>query len=90
MNWLVGGLVYSALYVVLVSVLVDGHARLIAGNVALLLPPLAPLAVVVLHRRRWMGRESVYWWAIFVWALIWFIGQCGWFSDEVLRATPLP
>ena len=90
MIWAIAGAIYAAVYVVLVSVVADAHARLLAGNLALLLPPLAPLAVVVARRRQWIGRDAVYAWAVLAWALLWLIGQCGWFVDEVLRATPLP
>lgn len=90
MIWAIAGLAYSLVYAALVAALDDAHLRLLVGNVALLLPPLAPLTVVVWRRRRWRGHEAVYWGAIAAWALLWFIGQIGWSSDEVLHATPNP
>ena len=91
MNWAVAGLVYVALYSALViAVGAREPARLIIGNVGLLLPPLAPLAVLVWRRGAWHGRQAVFWAAIGAWAALWFIGQIGWAADELFRATPLP
>src|SRR4029077_1956999 len=60
------------------------------GNIALLLPPLAPLAVIARRRRDWRGRQAVFWGAIGAWAALWMLGQGGWAVDELLRSTPLP
>jgi PAS domain S-box-containing protein len=91
MNWAVAGLIYAAAYAALVRALGDhDRARLIVGNIALIVPPLGPLAVIVRDRRRWRGRQAVFWSAIGAWALLWFVGQAAWASDEVLRATLLP
>jgi len=91
MNWAVAGLVYVALYSALVvAVGVREPARVIVGNIGLLLPPLAPLAVLIRRRGAWHGRQAVFWGAIGAWAGLWFIGQIGWAADELFRATPLP
>jgi PAS domain S-box-containing protein len=91
MNWAVAGLVYAGAYAALVAALADQEsARLIIGNTALLLPPLAPLVVLVRRRGEWRGREAVFWGAIGAWAALWFIGRIGWASDELFRSTPLP
>ena len=58
-------------------------ARLVAGNVALLLPPLAPLYVVATRWPSWRGRQAVFWGAIGAWAALWFVGQIGWSADEL-------
>ena len=43
MNWAVAGLVYAVAYAALVAALADREwARLVAGNIGLLLPPIAP------------------------------------------------
>ena len=91
MNWAVAGLVYAGAYAALVAALADREsARLVVGNIGLLLPPLAPLVVLVRRRGAWRGRQAVFWAAIGAWAALWFIGQIGWASDELFRSTPLP
>ena len=91
MTWAIAGLVYAAIYAALVLALGDrASARLLVGNVALLLPPLAPLIVIARRRGDWRGRQAVFWGAIAAWPLMWLVGQLGWASDEVLRAVPMP
>src|SRR2546430_2175738 len=89
MNWAVIGLVYAGAYAALMTALADQPSmRLIVGNAALMLPPLAPLAVLARRRRAWRGRQSVFWWTIGAWAALWLFGQVFWASDELMRATP--
>jgi PAS domain S-box-containing protein len=91
MNWAVAGLVYAGAYAALVAALADREwARLVVGNIGLLLPPFALLIVLVRRRRAWRGRQAVFWAAIGAWAALWFIGQVGWASDELFRSMPLP
>jgi PAS domain S-box-containing protein len=91
MNWAIAGLVYAGAYVALMTRLADHNsARLWIGNIALLLPPLAPLAVLVGRRRDWRGRQAVFWGAIGAWAALWLLGQVSWATDELLRSRPLP
>jgi PAS domain S-box-containing protein len=91
MNWAIAGLAYAAACAALMTQLADhGTARLVAGNVALLLPPLAPLYVVATRWHSWRGRQAVFWGAIGAWAVLWFVGQIGWSADELLRAMPTP
>ncbi len=90
-TWVIAGLSYSAAYVAIVVAL-DSHttARLVAGNIGLLLPPLVTLAVIVHRRNDWAGRERVFWGAMAAWAGLWFVGQSAWAIDEVFRSLPLP
>ena len=91
LNWAVIGLVYTGVYVALITALAAQPAtRLVIGNIALLLPPLAPIAVLIGRRGAWRGRQAVFWGAIFAWAAVWLSGQLVWASDELLRATLLP
>ena len=60
--------------------------RLLVGNIALLLPPLAPLTVLVRRRRAWVGRQAVFCAALGARALLWLIGQIGWFVNGVAFA----
>jgi len=91
MNWAIVGLVYAGMYAALVTTLADhAWARTVIGNIALLLPPLVPLAVLAKRRSVWRGNQAVFWGAIAAWAALWFAGQLGWAADEMLRATPLP
>jgi PAS domain S-box-containing protein len=90
-NWAVAGVLYAAVYGVTVAVLGDRiWERLLAGNIALLLPPLATLAVVVRRRRDWRGRDAVFWAAIAAWAALWWVGQISWAADELVFGTTLP
>ena len=91
MNWAIAGLVYAGVYAALMTGLADRETlRLVVGNIALLLPPLAPLYVLATRRHAWRGRQAVFWGAIGAWALIWLIGQMTWASEELLAATLLP
>src|SRR5471032_1577188 len=91
MIWAIAGLVYAGVYVALVSALADyPHVRVIVGDIALLLPPIAPLVVIARNRRRWTGRQAVFWGAIATWAALWMIGQVGWALDEGVYMKPLP
>jgi PAS domain S-box-containing protein len=91
LNWAVIGLAYAGAYVALTTALADqASVRLVVGNIALLLPPLAPIAVLVSRRGAWRGRQAVFWGAIFASAVLWLVGQVAWASDELLQATLLP
>jgi PAS domain S-box-containing protein len=90
-SWAVAGLVYAGGYAALVVALADRPAaRLLVGNIALLLPPIALLAALARQRHRWIGRHALFWNAIAAWALFWLLGQTGWFVDEVVRGELLP
>src|SRR5690349_12607981 len=89
MNWAVVGLVYAGAYAALMAALAgQPSTRLMIGNAALMLPPLAPLVALALRRGAWRGRQAVFWWTIGVWAALWLFGQVFWASDELARATP--
>jgi PAS domain S-box-containing protein len=91
MNWAVAGLVYAAAYAVAIAALgSQPHARLLLGNVALLVPPAIPLAIVWRRRAVWAGRQSVFFAALAAWAALWLVGQFGWFITEVGRGEPQP
>jgi PAS domain S-box-containing protein len=91
MNWAITGLIYAGVYVAITLALGNReHARLLFGNVGLLLPPIAPIAAVVSRRGDWHGRQAIFWAAIAAWPMLWLIGQIGWSIDEVFRSMPLP
>ena len=91
MNWAIAGLAYAGAYAALMSALAaNAAARLLIGNIALLLPPLAPLYVLATRRRAWRGRQAVFWGTIAAWAILWLVGQAAWTSEELLHATQLP
>src|SRR5579871_3420766 len=91
MNWAVIGLVYAAGYAAAIAAL-DGqpHARLILGNVALLVPPTVLPVVVWRRRHDWLGRQSVFFAALASWATLWLVGQIAWFITEVGRGEAQP
>src|SRR3989442_4254381 len=91
MNWALAGLVYACAYVAIILALGEReYARLLVGTVALLIPPIAPIIVMLSRRGDWRGRQSVFWAAIGAWPMLWLIGQIGWGGDEVVRAGALP
>lgn len=91
MNWAVAGLVYAGAYAALTAVLAgDPHARVLLGNVALLLSPIPPLCVIARRRRDWHGRQLVFFGALAAGTALWLVGQLLWAFDEVVRGTPLP
>jgi PAS domain S-box-containing protein len=91
MNWAVAGLVYAGVCAAVMTQLADAEtARLVVGNIALLLPPLALLYVLATRRHAWRGRQAVFWGAFAAWSVLWFAGGLGWAADELLLATPLP
>jgi len=91
MNWAVAGLVYAGVCAALLTPLADHQtARLVAGNIALLLPPFAPLYVIVTRRNEWRGRAAIFWAAIAMWSVLWVVGQLGWAVDELVLAMPMP
>jgi PAS domain S-box-containing protein len=91
MIWAISGLVYAGVYIGVVLALWDHpHARLLVGNAALLLPPLAPLVVIARRRTEWAGRHIVFFAAIAAWAALWLIGQIAWAVDEVVFGRALP
>jgi PAS domain S-box-containing protein len=90
-GWAIAGLVYAGGYAALMAGLAEHPAaRLVIGNIALLLPPLVLLFVIVTRRGEWRDREAVFWAAIGAWAALWFVGQVTWAADELLFSTPLP
>jgi PAS domain S-box-containing protein len=91
MTWAIAGIVYAAAYASLVFALDDrASARLVVGNVALLLPPIAPLIAILRRRSDWHGRQAVFWGAIAAWPALWLAGQIGWSVDEVVRSANQP
>jgi PAS domain S-box-containing protein len=91
MNWAIAGLVYAGACAALMTGLAGaGTARIVVGNVVLLLPPLALLYVLATRRHSWRGGQAVFWGAFGAGAVLWLVGQLGWAADELLRATPLP
>jgi PAS domain S-box-containing protein len=91
MNWAVAGLLYAVICAALMPQLVDHHtAALVVHNLAMLLPPIAPLFVIASRRHLWRGRATVFWAAIAAWAALWFVGQVGWAADELLHQSPMP
>lgn len=91
MTWALAGLLYAAAYALVIARLgSESHARLLAGNLALLLPPIAPLVVIARRRAVWVGRQAVFFGAIAAWAALWFVGQIFWATDELALHHPLP
>lgn len=91
MIWVIAGLAYMATYALVAWLVADAPlARLWVGNVGLLLSPLAPLAVILVRRRSWLGRHRVFWDAIAAGAALWLVGQIPWAVYELSVQRPMP
>jgi PAS domain S-box-containing protein len=91
MMWALFGLAYAGVYAALMMAFAGApQVRLVIGDIALLVPPLAPLWVILRSRRRWTGRQAVFWGAIALWAALWLIGEVGWGVEETILRAPLP
>src|SRR2546426_10681733 len=91
MNWALAGLVYACAYVAIILALGEReYARLLVGTVALLIPPIAPIIVMLSRRGDWRGRQAGFWAAIGAGPLLWLIGPICWGGDAGVRAGPLP
>lgn len=76
MIWLYGGLAYMGTYVLATWLVRDTVlARLWIGNIGLLLPPMAPIVVILLRRRQWIGHHRVFWDAVAIGAALWLSAQ---------------
>src|SRR5438445_365789 len=65
MRWTLAGAAYVAVYLLMMLVLANHpEARVWAGNIGLLIPPLFPIAIVVARRDAWSGRALVFWSAV--------------------------
>jgi len=89
-NWALVGVLYAIGYALVVTALTTAHARVVVGNIALLLPPLVTVGVVVWRHRLWAGRQRLFWIAIASGAALWFAGQSVWAAEELARAHELP
>ena len=85
MNWALVGVLYAIGYALVVTALTTAHARVVVGNIALLLPPLVTVGVVVWRHRLWAGRQRLFWIAIASGAALWFAGQSVWAAEELAR-----
>ena len=90
MNWGLVGVLYAVLYALVVSALGSNQARLVVGNIALLLPPLFTVGVIASRRRDWAGRQRLFWITIAAGAALWFTGQVAWANEELARSHLLP
>ena len=91
MIWLICGLAYMGTYALVASLAADTTlARLWFGNIALLLPPLAPIVVVLTRRREWAGHHRVFWDAFAAAAAAWLAAQIAWAIYEVSLQREMP
>ena len=89
MNWALIGILYVVGFAAIASS-VDDRARLIVGNIALLIPPLFTVAVIATRLRDWRGRQRLFWITIATGAALWFIGQVAWANEELGHSNLLP
>jgi PAS domain S-box-containing protein len=90
MNWGLVGVLYALGYVIVVSGLTSPHGRLVAGNIALLIPPIFTVGVILSRLRVWTGRQRLFWITIATGAAFWLAGQIAWANEELGRANELP
>src|SRR2546426_3055482 len=91
MNWALAGLVYACAYVAIILALGEReYARLLVGTVALLIPPIAPIIVMLSRRGDWRGRPAGFWAPLGAGPVLWLVGEIGWGGGEVVRAGARP
>src|SRR3989442_15782568 len=91
MNWALAGLVYACAYVAIILALGEReYARLLVGTVALLIPPIAPIIVMLSRRGDWRGRQAGFLAPLGAWAVLWLVGEIGWGVGGRFRAGPPP
>src|SRR3989442_11330269 len=78
MNWALAGLVYACAYVAIILALGEReYARLLVGTVALLIPPIAPIIVMLSRRGDWRGPHAGFLGAIGAGPMVWVVGPIG-------------
>src|SRR5256712_11823853 len=91
MNWALAGLVYACAYVAIILALGEReYARLLVGTVALLIPPIAPIIVMLSRRGDWRGRPAGFLGALGAGAGLWGVGRIGWGGGRGCRAGARP
>ncbi|MBI4485889.1 MAG: PAS domain S-box protein [Acidobacteria bacterium] len=91
MIWLIAGVAYMATCALVAWLVADAPlARLWIGNIGLLLPPLAPIAIVFSRRRSWVGHHRVFWDAIAAAAALWLASQILYAVHELRLQQPMP
>src|SRR2546428_5252624 len=76
MNWALAGLVYACAYVAIILALGEReYARLLVGTVALLIPPIAPIIVMLSRRGDWRGPQAGFLAALCARAALLLIGR---------------
>jgi PAS domain S-box-containing protein len=90
MNWGLVGVVYAAVYAFVASRLGNDRARLLVGNLVLLVPPIVTIGVIVSRRRDWAGRQRLFWFTIAAGAALWLSGELVWANEELGRSHLLP
>jgi len=85
MGWLLSGILYSTVYV-LVGWELRGHAALLSWfrACALLVPPMAGTYVIVRRRQTWRGCQWLFWATIAVGLAMSAVGLTGWAADELM------
>src|SRR2546422_2042412 len=91
MNWALAGLVYACAYVAIILALGEReYARLLVGTVALLIPPIAPIIVMLSRRGDWRGRPAGFLAPLGAGAMLLLIGQIGWSGHQRVPPGPPP
>jgi PAS domain S-box-containing protein len=85
MGWLLSGILYSTAYVFVGWQLRD-HPSLLSWfrAAALLVPPMAGMAVIVARRQTWRGCQWLFWATIAVGLAMSAVGLTGWAADELI------
>ena len=85
MGWLLGGILYSSLYVV-AGWLLRGQPVALSWfrAAALLVPPVVGIVTIVARRQSWRGCQWLFWATLSVGLAMSAIGLTGWAADELL------
>jgi PAS domain S-box-containing protein len=85
MGWLLGGILYSAIYV-LIGWQLRGYPAVLSWfrACALLVPPMIGTNVIVRRRQTWRGCQWLFWATIAVGLAMSAVGLTGWAADELI------
>src|SRR4051812_36298451 len=85
MGWLLGGILYSTVYV-LIGWQLQGYPAVLSWfrACALLVPPMLGTNVIVRRRQTWRGCQWLFWATIAVGLSMSAIGLTGWAADELM------
>jgi PAS domain S-box-containing protein len=83
------GVGYIAVYAALGWALrAHPFARSVFGNIGVMVPAMAVVAIVLWRRRLWAGRQRLFWEVMAIGMAVWTVGHFGWAFGELILGQP--